>query len=66
MKKLIIAALVIVSFASCDLYNETHTFVHRERIAGVLIVTSKVITSTTSYCRGQMINIDGRVWVCQN
>lgn len=65
--KYLLFIIVLISFASCgNIYNETHIFIHRDRIGGVLVVSSKTITSTTSYCRGQMINVDGSIWICQN
>lgn len=67
MKKLIIAAVTVLSLASCsNIYNETHTFTLRENVAGAVVTQTKAITSTTSYCRGQLVRIDGNVWMCQN
>lgn len=67
MKKLIIAALALVTFASCsNIYNETHTFVHREKIAGVMVTETRVITSADLYHPTQLVMIDGKIWECQN
>lgn len=65
MKKLIIALLVIVSFSSCHLFEETHTFTLRENIAGTIVTSTKVVTAVGFYHVGQLVYIDGKVWECQ-
>ena len=70
MKKILLSALVIASFASCNfvakVYTETHTFKMRHWTPFGIVTDTKVVTSTDSYCRGQLVRFDGEVWECQN
>lgn len=46
MKKLILLAIVAISFASCkNIFEETHTFVSRININGTIITNTKVVKS---------------------
>ena len=63
MKKIILFALLALSFASCKFFERKYTIEQRVELNGEIIIDQQIITASEgTYYSGEPIIINGSAW----